>query len=78
MTKQRTVMREYYAEITDSGLGSIAALCSAAPPAATALASMLCVLGASHHQWLATVPLHLEFDQTISPLGIFRKHVEGI
>ena len=78
MTEQRTVMREYYAETTDSGLGSIAALCSAAPPAATALASMLYRLGSFPHQWLAPLPLHSEFDQIMSPLGIFRKHVGGI
>lgn len=37
-------MREEYAEIADSGLGSIAALCSAAPPAVTVLTSLL-------HRW---------------------------
>ncbi len=30
-----TVMRQYYVKTTDSGLGSVAALCSAASPAAT-------------------------------------------
>jgi hypothetical protein len=34
-------MREYYAEIGDSGLGSIAALCSAAPPAVTPLSAIV-------------------------------------